>query len=163
MDLRENWEQIKIAFDAGMASSRHCAVASVSADGYPHVTPIGFLFLRDDFTAFYFEEYAKQLPLNIAHDPRVCLLVVNSGSMFWLRSLYRGRFASLPGIRLRGVAGERRLATEQEKAAYRARVKSVRRLRGYALIWRDLNHVREIRLESFEAVVYPQMTDHLCR
>jgi hypothetical protein len=161
MDLRDNWKQIKIAFEAGIKTSRHCAIATVSADGYPHVTPIGFLFLRDDFTAFYFEEYAKQLPLNIAHDPRVCLLLVNSGAAFWLRSLYKGRFASLPGIRLRGIAGERRLATEDEKVAYRARVKSVRWLKGYDLIWRDLNHVRDVRLSSFEPVVYPKMTDHL--
>jgi hypothetical protein len=163
MDLKDNWPQIKIAFDAGIKSSRHCAIATVGADGSPHVTPIGFIFLRDDLSAFYFEEYAKQLPLNLAHNPRVCLMLVNSASSFWLASLYKGKFASLPGIRLYGVAGERRLASEHEKAAYRARVRSVRRLRGYDLIWRDLNHVRDIQLEGFEPVVYPTMTDHLCR
>ncbi len=163
MDLRANWEQIKIAFEAGIQSSRHCAIATVSADGYPHVTPIGFIFLRDDYTAFYFEEYTKKMPHNIQQNPRVCLLLVNSGSLFWLTALYRGRFASLPGIRLLGVAGGRRLATEEEKSAYRARVKALRRLKGYGLIWRDLNYVREIKLESFEPVVYPKMTDHLWR
>jgi uncharacterized pyridoxamine 5'-phosphate oxidase family protein len=163
MELKDNWEQIKIAFERSINSSRHSAIATVGSDGSPHVTPLGFIFLRDDFSAFYFEEYAKQLPLNLAQNPRVCLLLVDSGSAFWLASLFKGRFASSPGIRLHGVAGERRMATEPEKAAYRARVKSVRKLRGYDLIWRDLNHVRDIKLERFDPVVYPQMTDHLWR
>jgi hypothetical protein len=161
MELRENWQQIRVAFDASIRSSLHCAIASVGSDGYPHVTPIGFIFLRDDCSAFYFEEYAKKLPRNLAHNPRVCLLLVNSSRWFWLRSLYKGKFASLPGIRLSGIAGERRLASAAEKAAYQARVRSARGLRGYDLIWRDLRHVRDIRLESFEPVVYPQMTDGL--
>jgi hypothetical protein len=163
MELRDNWEQIKITFDAGIKSSLHCAIASVGADGYPHVTPIGFVFLRDDYTAFYFEEYAKKLPQNIAHNPRVCLHLVNSGSWFWLSSLLHGRFASGPGIRLRGVAGERRISSEGEKSAYRARVQRFRWTKGYALIWNDLSHVRDIHLESFEPVVYPKMTDGIWR
>lgn len=163
MDLKDNWAQIKTAFDSSIKSSRHCAIATVGADGYPHVTPIGFIFLRDDHSAFYFEEYTKKIPENIQHNPRVCVMLVNSGAMFWLTSLYRGRFASSPGIRLIGLAGERRLATDEEKAAYRARVKSLRLLKGYDLIWRDLSHVRELELERFEPVVYPKMTDHLWR
>ena len=148
---------------SGIKTSRHCAIASVSADGYPHVTPIGFVFLRDDFSAYYFEEYTKRLRENVEHNPRVCLCLVNSGAIFWLRSLYKGRFAAAPGIRLRGLAGERRAATEAEKAAYRTRVRSLRNLKGYALIWQDLSHVREIKLESCEPVSYPGMTDHLFR
>lgn len=162
MDLRRNWEQIKIAFEGGIQSSRHCAIGTVGPDGCPHVTPIGFAFLRDDYTAYYFEEYTKQIPINLQHNPRVCLMLVNSSALLWLTSLYKGRFGSLPGIRLIGVAGERRLATEGEKAAYQARVKPLRRLKGYDLIWKDLNHVRDITLERFEPVTYPKMTDHLC-
>ncbi len=163
LELGAHWPEIKAAFEAGIKSSRHCAIASVGADGYPHVTPIGFVFLRDDFSAYYFEEYTKRLRENVEHNPRVCLLLVNSGALFWLRSLYKGRFAAAPGIRLRGLAGERRPAREEEKAAYRARVKSLRSLKGYQLIWRDLSHVREIKLESCEPVAYPGMTDHLFR
>ena len=161
MNLRSNWKQVKLAFEAGIKSSLHCAIATVDAHGNPHVTPIGFIFLRDDLSAFYFEEYTHKLPQNIQVNPRVCLLTINSSGLFWLASLFKGRFASSPGIRLFGVAGERRLATEHEKAAYRDRVKSARRLKGYDLIWKDLNHVREIKLDSFEPVVYPKMTEHL--
>ena len=161
MDLRDNWEQIKKAYESGIKSSLHCAIATVGADGYPHVTPIGFVFLRDDYSAFYFEEYSQKIPKNLAHNPRVCLLFVNSRPLFWLASLFKGKFASPPGVRLIGVAGELRLASEQEKAAYRARVRPFRSFKGYDLIWRDLNHVREIKLERCEPVAYPHMTAHL--
>jgi hypothetical protein len=161
MELRDNWPQIKATFDSAIATSLHCAIASVSAAGQPHVTPIGFIFLRDDFSAFYFEEYPNTLRENLAHNRRVCLSLVNSSRMFWFRSLLRGRFVSPPGVRLMGVAGERRRATDQERALYLARVRPLRRLRGYDLIWRDLSHVRDIQLESFAPVVYPKMTEGL--
>jgi hypothetical protein len=163
MDLKTNWEQVKQVFESGIKSSLHCAIATVGADGFPHVTPIGFIFLRDDYTAFYFEEYTHKIPHNLQHNPRVCLLTVNSGGWFWLRSLFAGRFASAPGIRLMGVARERRLASAREKETYRARVRPFRRLKGYGLIWRDLSYVRDIQLESFEPVAYPKMTDGLWR
>jgi general stress protein 26 len=115
VDLRDNWEQIKIAFESGIKSSLHCAIATVSADGTPHVTPIGFIFLREDHTAYYFEEYTQKIPQNIEHNPRVCLLLVNSGRWFWVTALYRGKFASLPGIRLIGVAGDRRTCDKRRE------------------------------------------------
>ena len=161
MDLRDNWPQLRAVFDASIGSSLHCAIATPSADGFPPVTPIGHIFLRDDQTAFYFEEHARRLPENLARDPRVCLLLVNSRRSFWLSSLLRGRFASPPGMRLLGIAGARRPATKQEKQAYETRVKRFRRLRGYRLIWHDLSHVRDIKLERVEPVLYPVMTDGL--
>jgi len=146
MELQPHWQQIRSAFESGIRSSLHRAIGTVSADGYPHVTPIGFIFLRDDYTAYYFEEYTKKLPANIRHNPRVCLMVVNSSRLLWVTSLFQGKFASPPGIRLLGIEGERRLATEQEKATYRARVKPFRKLKGYDLIRRDMSYVREIKL-----------------
>ena len=161
MDLKTNWPQIDRTFKAGIQTSLHCAIATVGPDGCPHVTPIGFVFLRDDFTAFYFDEYTKKMPQNLAQNPRVCLLTVNSSPWFWFRSLYQGKFNSPPGMRLLGTAGKRRPASDAEKAAYQKRVKPFRRLKGYQLIWRDLGHVRDIQLESVEPVLYPKMTDEL--
>jgi len=161
MELRDNWEQVKSVFAAGLKSTGYCAIATVGADGWPHVTPIGFIFLRDDQSAYYFEEYTQKMRHNIEHDPRVSLMTVNIGAMFWLRSLYNGTFASAPGIRLTGLAGARRLASEPERAAYRARVSRFRKLKGYGLIWSDLRYVREIKLQGFSPVGYPRMTDHL--
>ena len=92
MDLKANWKQIRATFDAALKSSMHCAIATTDADGNPHVTPIGFIFLRDDYTAFYFEEHARKLPRNLQQNPRVCLLLVNTSRRLWATALLRGRF-----------------------------------------------------------------------
>lgn len=161
MDLQRNWPQVRATFDAAIKSSMHCAIATTSADGQPHITPIGHVFLRDDYTAFYFEEHPKQLPRNLDENPRVCLLLVNSNRWFWLRSLFAGTFKTPPGMRLTGVAGTRRPASSEEKAAYEARVKPFRSLRGYQLIWKDLSHVRDIKLDQVLPILYPTMTEGL--
>ncbi len=157
MDLHEGWPQVREIFDASIKSSLHCAIASVDEAGAPHVTPVGHIFLRDDRTAFFFDEHLRKLRENLDQDPRVCLLLVNSNRWFWLRSLLCGRFASAPGVRLIGVAGSRRTATADERAAYEARVRSFRRTRGYDLIWKDLCHVRDIEITACSPVVYPTM------
>jgi uncharacterized protein len=161
MTLQNQWPLIRATFDASIRSSLHCAVASVRDDGSPHVTPIGHMFLRDDCTAYYFEEHTKRLPENLTRDPRVCVMFVRSDRWFWARSLFRGRFAAPPGVRLFGVAGERRPASADEIAAYLARVRPFRKLAGYALIWKDLTHVRDLVFERCEPVRYPVMTDGL--
>ena len=57
MDMVKDWIKIKEVFDDCISSSKHAAIATVSPDGTPHVTPIGFIFLRDDCSAYYFEQY----------------------------------------------------------------------------------------------------------
>ena len=163
MDLKANWPTIKRTFDAAIGSSRHCAIASVAPDGSPSVTPIGFIFLRDDQTAYYFEEHARQLPANLEHNPAVALLLVNSGAVFWASFLLRGRFSAPPGIRLKGVAGARRPATDAERKALAARIRPFRRFKGSDLIWSRLEHVRDIRIERCEPVTYPNVTEGLWR
>ena len=161
MDLESDWTSIKAAFEAGIASSKHCAIATVSSDGYPHVTPIGFLFLRDDRSAFYFEKHAKKLPANLTHDRRVCLMTVQSGLLFWLRALQNARFPSLPGVRLYGEAGDLRPARPDELGRLERRMGAARRLPGAKLIWSGLDSVRDIRLTAVEPAVYPHMMSHL--
>ncbi|MGC4060888.1 MAG: pyridoxamine 5'-phosphate oxidase family protein [Aquabacterium sp.] len=161
MDIDTDWPLIRQVFEAGLRASRHCAIASVNAQGRPHVTPIGFIFLRDDKTAFYFEQYTRALPANFEHSRQVCLMTVNGGAGFWLRSLWRGRFLSYPGIRLYGEVGERRKANPQELATLAARIGGARHLRGSKLIWSDLAHVRDIRITGVEPVKYPRMMAHL--
>jgi hypothetical protein len=163
MELRENWAQVRETFEASIKSSLHCAIATITPEGEPYVTPIGHVFLRDDCSAFYFEEHPRQLPENLSHNPRVCLLLVNSGRWFWLSSLVRGRFATPPGVRLMGTAGPRRRASEREQDAYRRRTSAFRSLKGYALIWQDLSYVRDVTIDGFAPILYPTMTDGLWR
>ena len=127
------------------------------------MTPIGHVFLRENRTAFYLEAHARKLPHNLDQNPRVCLLLVNSRGLFWARSLFKGRFSSPPGMRLIGIAGRRRDATDEEKATYMARVGPFRMTKGYERIWKDLGFVCDIQLERVEPVLYPVLTDGLWR
>ncbi len=152
---------IQQTIQAAMKSSHHLAFGSVAEDGSPHVTPIGSLILRDDCSGYYFEEYARQMSINLKNNRRISILAVNSGFWFWIKSMYSGRFPNPPGIRLHGMVGERRPATESEIAAWQYRVKGARRTKGYKLIWCNLKHVRDIQFDSYEIITAGKMTRHL--
>jgi uncharacterized pyridoxamine 5'-phosphate oxidase family protein len=161
MNIDENWDMIKATLQAAMKSSHHLSFATVTEDGSPHVTPIGSLILRDDCTGYYFEEYTKQMPINLKYNQQISILAVNSGVWFWIKSIYSGKFSSHPGIRLHGIVGERRPATKGEIAAWQNRVKSVKKTKGYKLIWENLKHVRDIKFDSFEPITAGEMTKYL--
>ena len=161
MDLKKDWQLIKSVVESGISSSIHCAIASVDADGNPHVTPIGFVFLRDDGTGYYFEQYSKHLPKNYETNRNVCVMAVNSGRSFWFKSLLYGRFESFPGVRLYGKVGDLRKANRAEIAAMNRRVGVARFLNGAKQIWSGLETVRDINFHAVEPVKYPKMMQHL--
>jgi hypothetical protein len=151
-------------FSAAFATSFHFAIATVGADGQPHVTPIGSVLLTDPGRGFYFEEFPTTLPRNLRRDPRVSILAVNSGRGLWLRALVMGRFAAPPAIRLHGrVVGGPREATAQELARWQRRVRLLRRLRGHALLWGRLRRVRDLEIDAAEPVRLGSMTEGLWR
>ncbi len=88
----EKWKMIKELFKKAGYSSMHCAIATVSLEGEPHVTPIGSLFLTETCKGFYFEEYVVHMKRNIEHNHRVCVMALNSSKWFWLKALIRGQF-----------------------------------------------------------------------
>lgn len=157
MDVQDDWPEIRTFFRGHSAYS----IASVNADGSPHVSPIGSLFLRGDGTGFFLERFTTTLPVNLDRDPRVCVMATNMSVAFWFRSLARGAFRSHPGMRLMGLAGERRLATEDEAARFQRKVKSARLLRGHKLLWREFKYARDIRFERVEPVRLGAMTRDL--
>ena len=142
-------------------SSLHCAIATVGADGMPHITPIGTVFLHDEPRGFFFDRYTSTLATHLAHDNRVCLLAVNSGRLFWLRSLLRARFASAPGVRLYGTVGPLREASTKERHRVQARTRASKWMKGSRLLWGDFTHVRDIEFSSFRPVSYPVMMEGL--
>ena len=153
MELIANWKDIKSLFNRSFHSSFHFAIATVTENGDPHATPIGSLILGKPGRGFYFEKkFTKHLPLNFEHNKKVCVLAVNSSRWFWLKSLIVGRFASPPALRLHGVAGPLREATEAEAALFQKRVKRVRFSRGHALMWRNMRMVRDIAFTGIEPV-----------
>lgn len=161
MELDSHWDQIKKTFEACLSSSKHCAIATVDDAGNPHITPVGFIFLKDNHTAYYFEEYTKAIPQNIQSNNNVCLMVVNSGFLYWFKSLFKGKFISPPGLRLYGKAGDLRKASPDEVRVYENKIASARNLKGSSLIWQGLETVREIKLTSFKPIQYPKMMSHL--
>ena len=84
MDVQKDWTLIKSLFRDGVKSSGFFAIASSNPDGSPHVSPIGSLILYEPGHGVYADEFPAILSRNIAHNPRVCVMSVNSGKGFWL-------------------------------------------------------------------------------
>jgi len=158
MQVKENWVDIKRIFAQSFKSSFHYAMATVDEDGGPHVTPIGSLILSSPGRGFYFEEFPRQLPLNLQSNGQVCVLAVNSSRWFWIKSLFSGRFSSPPAIRLFGTVGEVREASEKEIKLWHHRVKKARNSKGFALMWKDMKRVRDIEFSRAEPVHIGEMT-----
>ena len=158
MDIHDNWPTVKRLFKDAFRSSFHFSIATVSADGGPHVTPIGSLILGKPGHGFYFEKFPQALPRNLKGGSQVCVLAVNSSKRFWLRSLVGGKFTRPPAVRLHGIAGDLREATDTEVALWRKRVHRTRFTKGHALIWRDMSMVREIEFTRIEPVLVGEMT-----
>lgn len=161
MELNKDWQLIKSVVESAISSSKHCSIASVDADGNPHITPIGFVFLRDDQSGYYFEQYSKRLPKNYESNRNVCVMAVNSALSFWFKSLLKGRFESFPGVRLYGKVGDVRKASSMEIAALKNRIGPAKYLNGAQQIWSGLETVRNISFHAVEPVKYPKMMQHL--
>lgn len=161
MQIDSHWEEIRQVFKKSMGNY---AFATANEDGSPHVSPIGSLFLRDNQTGFYFEEYSRILNKNLNRDNRICVLAVNFIKSFWARSFILGRYTAPPAVRLIGTVGERRKATPEEITMFRGIfwVKLFRwlGLKGYQAGWRPLSHVRDVKFNSSEPVHAGIMTSH---
>lgn len=162
LPLDAHWPEIARLVSRSQRAALHCAIATVdAADGSPHVTPIGTVFLHDRPGGWFFDRYTSALANNLAARPDICLMAVDTRRGYWLRSLLSGRFATAPGVRLKGTAGPLRPATEAELHAVRQRVRPTRWLRGARLLWSDFTHVRDVQFSGFRPVDYPVMTDGL--
>ncbi len=161
MEIKTNWPEIKRIFKRSFRSSLHYAIATVGENGEPHITPIGSLILGKPGQGIYFEEFPHKLPRNLQTNQTVCVLAVDSGISFWLRSLLGGKFVSPPGIRLYGIAGELREATEKEIELWQRRVRRVRFTKGHTMMWKKMRMVREITFTRAEPVQMGEMTKGL--
>lgn len=158
MDITENWKEVKDLFRETFKSSFHYAIATVNGEGEPHVTPIGSLILGKPGHGLYFEEFPRKLPANYKINKQVCVLAVNSSRWYWIKSLFKGRFSSPPAVRLHGLVGEIREASEKEIKLWQNRVKSVRFSKGHAMMWANMTMVRDIKFTRIEPVHMGKMT-----
>ena len=153
----ENWKMIKTEMKKTLFKS----IASINEDGSPHITPIGSLILNKEAKGIYFEIFTKKMPSNFKNNQKICILSVNSNLFFWLKSLIKGKFESPPAIRLYATVGDRRKATEKEKELWYKMVRFAKFFKGYDLMWKNGDYVRDINFTSFEPINIGVMTKHL--
>lgn len=158
--LLAHWSGIRQLYNKCLRSNQFASIATAGADQVPTVTPIGTLFLNLDGTGFYFEKYTSSIRKNTKENPNLCVLAVNSGFWFWLKSLFTGKFKKYPSIKLYGKAGITREPTASEKERLYKRLKAAKGLKGYDLLWGDMSHVREIDFYHFETTKLGQMSKH---
>jgi hypothetical protein len=161
MDIVVDWKAIRNHFKRSFHSNFHFAISSVDEKGMPTVTPIGSLFLNDNQTGFYFEKYPAKLPKHAEVNKNICVLAVDSNTLFWLKSLFRGRFTRYPALKLYGELGIRREVTEKETNRLNRRMRATRGLRGNAYLWGEMNSVREITFSRAEKINLGKMTASL--
>ncbi|MEN8788723.1 MAG: hypothetical protein ABF295_04340, partial [Flavobacteriaceae bacterium] len=152
MDIKTDWEKIRKHFNKSFSSNFHISVASVDLENNPTVTPIGSLFLNNNQTGFYFEKFPSKLPDHAKANPRVCLLGVNSGRIFWIKSLFKGEFSKYPAVKLYGKLGEKRKATEKEINRLSRRMKMTNMLKGNTYLWKNMEFVRDIKFDKAEKI-----------
>ncbi len=161
LNLQTQWTQIQEHLKRNRKKNMFVSIASMNSNNEPTVTPIGSLFLNNDGTGFYFEKFASKLGKNAAFNKKICVLSVNNGKWFWLKSLFKGRFDSFPGIKLYGELGEKREATEKEKRAMQRRVRGAKGLKGHDYLWKEMSQIREITFTEAEAINLARMTRNL--
>ena len=161
MDIIENWQKIRDHFNKSFRSNFHVSIASVDIEGNPTATPIGSFFLNDDQTGFYFEKYPQSLPIHAEYNNRICVLAVNSGIWFWLKSLYSEGFKNYPAIKLYGELSEKRKATKIEINRLNRRMNSTKWTKGNKYLWGDMETVRDIVFTRAEKVNIGKMTNKL--
>ena len=157
------WTELRRLAGSTFKSSLHFAIATVNADGTPHLAPIGSLILTSPGEGYFFEVFADRLCANLDRGSAVSVLGVISSSSLWLRALIAGRFESPPAFRLSGVAGARRASTDAERKRWREKVRVFRWLKGHDLLWGNLDTVRELHFHALEPVRLGAMTSRLQR
>lgn len=161
MEIGKHWKTIQMVFQQSLGSSLHYAIATVNEDGSPHVTPIGALFLRENQKGFYFDVFSVNMSSNLERDQRVCVLAVDSSLPFWQKSFITGRCETPPSVRLSGTVGHRREASVEEVTMWQKHVEFARGMKGYDLLWGNMQFVRDIYVDSFEPVNMGEMTRDL--
>jgi len=161
MNIETEWNKLRKHFNKSFRTTLHVSIASVDSENKPTVTPIGSLFLNDNQTGFYFEKYPSKLPIHAKTNRNICVLGLNSGTLFWLKSLFKGKFENYPAIKLYGKLGERRKATEKETNRLNRRMKVTNGLKGNKYLWGEMEFVREIAFARAEKINLGKTTNEL--
>lgn len=158
MDIIKNWKIIREHFNKSFNSNFRVSIASVDSNNIPTVTPIGSLFLNKNQKGFYFEKFPSKLPLHFKSNKNICILTVNNNTGFWLKALFKNKFSKHPSIKLYGILGDRRKATEIEISRLNKRMRITKWLKGNSYLWGNMEYVRDITFTKAEKINLGQMT-----
>lgn len=158
MISEEQWSSARQIVRRAAGSSMHCSIASVNADGSPHVTPIGSLMLGSRGAATYLDVFNTRLAANVDRDPNVAIIAVDSRQTMWLRSLLGGRFVVPPGIRLIGTVGAARPVTDEEIEKFYRFIGPLRRTRGGRAVWGSIDQARDVEVTRVQGLNMGPMT-----
>jgi hypothetical protein len=64
-------------------------------------------------------------------------------------------------MRLRGHAGPRRPATEEEQERWQRKVRRLRFTKGHALLWSSMTYARDLRFDAYDPIRLGTMTEGL--
>ncbi|MEG1856164.1 MAG: pyridoxamine 5'-phosphate oxidase family protein [Acinetobacter sp.] len=156
MNLQE-WQHIRKVVNDAQRAAMHCSIATVDAQLQPSITPIGTLFLRENYSGFFFDSYAESFKENLPQNNKACIQAINSSRLFWLKSLLKGEFSDYPGVRLYVEIAALRAANDEELAQISQRIQTLKWTKGSKLIWSDFTQIREFTVQSFRWVKYPKM------
>ena len=137
------------------------AIATVNEDGSPHITPIGSLFTNEKGKCFYFEKLPQRLRENLDRGSRFTILLQRGKLLYWLRALLKGKFDTMPALRISGVAGKRRPCSAEEKKLFDERFGKFRFTKGYDILWKEMGIVRDLTIDSIEPVNLNSMTSDI--
>lgn len=155
---KDKWQEIVKYYNESKQTSM---IGSCNSSGQPNVTPIGTLILKDDCSGYYFDLFTKELSDNLDQNKNICVLIVQTGKMFWFKSLYANEYKKPPGIKLIGSAGEKRKALEEEIEFLRNKTKPLKMLKGYNTIFGNPSHVRDLMFTDYFMINTGKITFNL--
>ena len=138
-------------------NSLYCSIATVNQND-PYCSPVGSVYLENETQGYYLEMFTRSVSRAQPENSTGCIMAVNTSMLFWLKSLFKGKFETPPAVRLIVKFGELRESTAIEQQRFKKRVKLFRRLKGHQILWSNPGHVREFTIESVVPVSLGKMT-----
>ncbi|PCJ15653.1 MAG: hypothetical protein COB02_17860 [Candidatus Cloacimonadota bacterium] len=140
--------------------SLFCSISTITKDGHPHSSPIGSVFLIDENRGYFIEMFTKSCSHRHPIQNKACIMVINTSPWFWLKSLFLGKFTTIPGVRLLVDLKEKRAGTDQEKQRFLKKVKIFSLLKGHKILWSSMGPIREFTVDKIIPLNMGKMTNH---
>ncbi|MCJ8344051.1 pyridoxamine 5'-phosphate oxidase family protein [bacterium] len=141
-------------------NSLYCSVSTITAKGHPHISPIGSVYLIDETRGYFIEMFTTSPTKRHKEQDKACIMAINTSLWFWFKSLFLGRFPTIPGVRLLVDLKEKRPATEKERERFLKKVRPFRFLKGHKILWSSTGQIREFTIDQIIPLKMSKMTSH---